>query len=48
MSFGDLLGKLQSVVSSFSVEETKKSEKKEDVLIIFYNPHHSVPIRNVT
>ena len=31
MSFGDLIGKLQSVVSSFGTEETKKTEKKEDV-----------------
>ena len=31
MSFGDLIGKLQSVVSSFGTEETKKTEKKEDI-----------------
>ena len=31
MSLGDLVGKLQSVVSSFGTEETKKTEKKEEV-----------------
>ena len=31
MSFGDLIGKLQSVVSSFGTEQTKKTGKKEEV-----------------
>ena len=34
MSFGDLIGKLQSVVSSFGTEQTKKTGKKETILSI--------------